>query len=570
MKPGSEKERVNNLLSYDILDSVEEDEYDHLTALVAELTHSPVALVSLIDKDRQWFKSCFGVSIKETPRNISFCAHTIHQSQMLIVEDMLKDERFKDNPLVTNEPHVRFYAGAPLINEEGFCLGTLCIVDFKAKTLTEVEKKHLSSLAKQVMKLLELRKSNVVIKKDYDKIKLLTSIHLEQKEKLEKALMAAEKATLMKSGFVANLSHEIRTPINGISGLLSLLEDSNLNEEQEDYVKTIRNASSTLLYIINDVLDFSKIESGKLDIENINIDFDGEMHYVSKTIKSEAEKKNIGFNFSNHVKLNNYLKGDPYRLKQIIFNLSSNAIKFTNKGAVSLELGGEEKDGKFILKGVFADSGIGMSQDQLDALFTPFTQADSSTTRRFGGTGLGLSIVKELVTLMNGTIEVISQIGVGTKFTFYVPFEITTTSISDQPENVQLSDLNNMPGRKIKVLVAEDNEVNQKVQKAILKKLGYEVKMVNNGREAVEAVRIENFDVILMDMQMPEMDGLTSTRMIRSEQYHTPIIALTANAVKEEKEKCLDAGMNDFVSKPFNTKILNDVILKLVKNKDAA
>ena len=566
--PDNETARLTQLVSYKLLDTASEEAYDNLATLAASIAGTPVSLISLIDKDRQWFKASYGLSgVSETPRDISFCAHAINQKEIFVVEDTTIDERFKDNPFVTGGLNVRFYAGVPLIDKEGFALGTMCAIGMKPQSLSELQISQLQILAQQVVKLMELKKATIIMQKDYVEIMALTKSNNEQKKKLELALVEANNANQVKSLFVANLSHEVRTPINGIAGVISLLEDSDLSPEIADYVKTIKGSCESLLHVVNDILDFSKIESGKLDIESINVDLTDEIESIIKTIGHNVRKKKLDFKATNDVDLKYYVKGDPYRMKQIFLNLANNAVKFTQAGSVEISFSLIEKENKQILKFCVKDSGIGIKREHLKNLFVPFTQADASTTRRFGGTGLGLSIVKQLTDLMNGTVIVHSIQNEGTTFFVEIPFEQTKVVISKKKIVNRLSSFNaSKESNGLKVLMAEDHEVNQAIQKSILEKMGYEVTVASTGVEVLNQLEKNNFNIILMDMQMPDMDGIDCTKKIREQArfISLPIIALTANTIKGDRERCIQAGMNHFISKPFNANLLNDMIMELL------
>jgi signal transduction histidine kinase/CheY-like chemotaxis protein/HPt (histidine-containing phosphotransfer) domain-containing protein len=566
--PLNETERLLQLLSYKILDTESEQEYDNLTQLAASIAGTPIALISLIDTDRQWFKSCYGFgNIEQTDRDIAFCAHAIHQPDILIIEDMLLDERFKNHPLVINDPKIRFYAGVPLIDSNGFALGTICTIDMNPKILNETQIQQLKMLGTQVIKLLELRKANIIIQNDYLEITELTKKTIAQQKELESALVVANSANEAKKSFVANLSHEIRTPINGISGIITLLDDSNPSPDQSEYLNLIKKSLSSLLYIVNDLLDFSKISSGSFDIEVIEMNLNEELNHIAKTIGHGVKKKNIDFTVENNINLKHYVKGDPHRLKQILLNLGNNSIKFTENGEIKLSFNLIEKKDSVVLQARISDSGIGISEKHLTKLFTPFTQADASTTRKYGGTGLGLSIVKQLTELMGGTVSAKSTLGQGTEFYLEIPFISTDVIIHKNKKTNNIFSINK-PNNGVKVLMAEDNDVNQKIQKTILEKMGYNVDVASTGFEVLEKLQKYSYHIVLMDMQMPEMDGIACTKKIRSIEslINLPIIALTANTIKGDKERCLNSGMNNFISKPFNAKTLNDMIIELVGN----
>lgn len=402
-----------------------------------------------------------------------------------------------------------------------------------------------------------------------DKEELVGSIgiHLditEQKMLEYELLEAREQAELSataKQSFLANMSHEIRTPMNAILGMSRELQKTMLNEQQKLFLNTINNAGEHLMVIINDILDISKIEAGKLSLENIGFRMHDVIKNTVQVMEHRASEKGLLLNYSVDENIAAVLKGDPYRLKQVLLNLLSNAVKFSEKGSVLIRcrLRAKHKKQQSIEISV-ADKGIGMDKEFLQNLFQSFVQEDRSVSRKFGGTGLGMTISKQLSELMGGTIEVASEKNAGTTITLVIPFY--TGEEADLPTGeICIEDKSILNGKKI--LLVEDNEVNRLVATTTLSHYGADIAEAVNGLEAVEALKHGMVDIILMDMQMPLMDGLEATRVIRSGISKTvPIIALTANAIQGESDKCFAAGMNDFISKPFEEESLVAMIAK--------
>lgn len=378
----------------------------------------------------------------------------------------------------------------------------------------------------------------------------------------EQESKAAEEASRAKSQFLAHMSHEIRTPLNGIIGVADLLNGTPLSEEQNNYVKTIRNSGEALLSIINDILDFSKIEAGKLDLENTSFSLPELCETIRSIFIAPLHTKGLAFEFNMTPQVPVYVASDPLRIKQILINLIGNAIKFTSKGKISLKLDAQTtQDQKIRLLMQVSDTGIGISPDQQHKLFAAFSQIDASTTRKYGGTGLGLQISLKLAELMGGNIELESEEGKGSCFSVHLLVDPGEEPTQQQQNNKVISI---KAPEDVRVLVAEDNPTNQMVVKAMLKKLGYDPVIVGNGAEAIESAHHQVFDIILMDCQMPVLDGFAATQQLRAEAKFTqlPIIALTAGATLEEQQQCFDAGMTDFLSKPITIDALQKGLAK--------
>ncbi|MBC7419954.1 MAG: response regulator [Bdellovibrio sp.] len=394
----------------------------------------------------------------------------------------------------------------------------------------------------------------------YDEIGQLAQSFNTMALTLKDSFQKIEAANNAKSLFLANVSHEIRTPISGILGMSGFMSETKLSPEQTGYLNIIKKSSDMLLILINDLLDLAKIESGKMSVEAISFSLNETLQDVYDCFYHQAEQKGIKLILSTPGLLNAVYLGDPFKIKQIIFNLVSNAIKFTDRGQVEIicEIKFNELKETGVLIGV-RDQGIGISSDKLESLFQDFVQVDASTRRKFGGTGLGLSLSKKLARLMGGELSVNSTLGEGSEFILELDLLRSTEEVVKAAEVIspETEDL----GVSFKILVAEDNQVNQLIIKKYLQKWQMDAFFVSNGQQVVsEMQQNPSYDLILMDCQMPEMDGFEAARLIKLNTPHVHIIALTANATSEDRKLCLNAGMDDFISKPIEPEQLYNLI----------
>lgn len=540
--PHNELERLAALKRYNILDTLPEHAFDDAIQLVSYICDVPIAHISFIDENRQWFKAEIGIGASEVPREISFCRYTIMDSEMTEIGDTYLNERFKDDPNVVDGFKVRFYAGIPLTTPDGYNIGTICAIDHVSKELNENQRNALSIIAKHVMNQLELRTKN---------------IELAAQKKI------VQRAVLAKDSFLANMSHEIRTPLNAIIGFSELLAQTNLDDVQRDYINSVQIAQENLLLIVNDILDLSKIESGHLTIDAQPFHLKHTLKHIYDLLKVKVPE-NVEFNLFLDADMPEIVVGDQGRLNQILVNLTGNALKFTEEGEVTVSVKKvEETNEHYSLRFSIKDTGIGIQEEKLKHIFERFTQAEESTTRRFGGTGLGLNIVKQLIELQNGTIQVKSKKGHGSEFFF-----VLTYKKAEYIETVTEPSSEYNPGR-LKILLCEDNALNQKLVRSVISNFGFELDIAENGEAGIAFLLKNKYDLILMDLQMPVKDGYQTTHYIRNELKLTiPIIAMTAHSLVGEQERCFKEGMNAYVPKPFKQAAFLDAI-KTVMSKDS-
>lgn len=403
-----------------------------------------------------------------------------------------------------------------------------------------------------------------------DELKKKNNVLMLQAKELRNAKKKAEEGAKTKADFLANMSHEIRTPMNAIMGMTHLIKNTELNFKQKDYVDKISKSSQHLLSLISDILDFSKIEAGKLKIEKTYFNLNDIVENLVNLFDSKCQTKDIKLSFHIDPYLSRNLCGDPLRLNQILINYVNNAVKFTEKGEILVRIE-KQRDIKndCIIKFEVEDTGIGMNQEQCSKLFQSFQQADTSITRKYGGTGLGLAISKKLASLMDGEVGVESEYGKGSRFWFTAKMGIVSLYNESMYLSPQLNSDSLRGIRDSRILLAEDNELNIQVIVELLEEKGFFIDVAENGEVAVDKINKNKYDLVLMDMQMPIMDGVTATKIIRNNSEHLslPIIAITANAMISDRDKCIEAGMNDYIVKPIEPDKVFTILLKWIPTK---
>lgn len=566
--PSDEVARLKALHDYAILDTRSEQDFDDLTQLAAHICGSPIALVSLVDKDRQWFKSRVGLDASETPRDLAFCAHAILHDEIFEVPNALEDDRFSDNPLVTSDPSIRFYAGAPLNSPSGHNIGTLCVIDRVPRNLSEAQRTALEALSRQVVTQLELRKNLMALKDAIDELDESKLSLTELNRELERKRVEAEAASLSKSNFLANMSHELRTPLNAIIGYSEMLEEEVVDLGQQDLapdLQKIRSSGIHLLELINDILDLSKIEAGRMSLHCEEFDLEATLNEICDTSQPLIGKNDNtlerDFALSSIV-----MFSDRTKIRQCIFNLLSNAAKFTKNGRIGIGARAIQSNGASRVKIIVEDSGIGMTEEQCAKIFDSFTQADESTTRNYGGTGLGLTITKRICEMMKGDISVVSTPGSGTKFTIDIPLRVeehtnepnvSTLGTVDTPEHSTRAELDDRPT----ILVIDDDPAARDLIRRHMISEGYQVTLAESGERGLELARRSKPDMITLDVMMPGMDGWEVLVRLKEDESLAAIPVVMVSMVSNQ-DIGFAIGASDYLTKPVSRERLVTVLRK--------
>lgn len=531
--PQNEEERLKKLKYYEVLDTLPEQEFDDLVQLASHICGTPIALVSLVDSDRQWFKASTGLDAQETPRNISFCGHAIHGEEVFEVENALEDARFSDNPLVSGSPDIRFYAGAPLITPEKLKIGTLCVIDQKAKSLSPEQKEHLKALSRVVVRQLEIRLHNRELK----------------------------KALNVKDRIMSTLAHELRNPLNGVMGITQTLLDSREHPAIQHELRIISECGDHLLNIVNDILEINRLNIQNYQFQKKPLDLKHEIEACLALMKTSFSHKKLLTEVNFDKNLPTHIEGDSLRIKQVLLNLLGNAFKFTPEGKVFVTVSYLPKEGNTeddLVRIVIKDTGIGINKTELKNIFLEFVQENEKISQNYGGSGLGLSIAKKLAVGMGGDIEVESEKGKGSSFSFTFKTKKAFIKANEAPN------IFNVP-ENYKILVVDDNDLNLKVIRRMLNRLGFSnVQAANSGEEAINEAQKTSFDLIFMDIYMPEMDGLEASQKLLKMNPNLNIVGLSANSGEVFGKRASEVGMKDYIEKPIQKEYLINALKKML------
>ena len=469
---------------------------------------------------------------------------SLNPNQLFKVGDVRETKFLRTDPFV-EEFGLRALVGYPIVND--IVRGSLCVAFGEEKEFSDTESRIISTLGKALS--LEFQRYNI-------------------EQSLIAAREDAEEASLAKSQFIANMSHEIRTPLNGIIGFTEMLVFEEEDEDRKMMLKMVEKSGNQLLDLLNDLLEYSRFEAGKIELEPADFDLCKMLIDIEDYFKPVANSKNLIFALETNCREKRIVVGDELKIRQVLINIINNAVKFTNEGFVKVNANIDGSGDELLLNVVVADSGVGISKEQFDDIFDEFKQLDFYLTKKNKGTGLGLTITKRLIDMMEGTINVESEPNKGSRF--FVSIPLTSGLLTKEELNMDTSgEQKGAELRKVKILLAEDNEANQFLIKALTKSKDWAITVVENGQEAVEAFKKDEFDLILMDVQMPLMNGYEATKTIREIEKEkgtrVPIIALTAYAMKSDKDMCIEAGMDDYISKPFKRQIFLDSIEKFLQ-----
>lgn len=527
--------RLAELHRLDVLDTPAEPAFDAITSIASSLYDVPIALISLIDASRQWWKSRCGLDGWGTPRELAFCDHAIRQSAVFIVEDAATHPRFRHNPLVTGEPHIRFYAGAPLVTSKGARIGTLCIIDRRTRPdIVAGDTAPLQQLARIVVDEFELRQAN---------------------SELAETRRRLEAANVAKTKFITTVSHEIRTPIFAISSLTELAFSKARSPEQKHYLGLLRSVNQTLLGLLDDVIDVARLDRGEMPQKMTVFDVRDVLDRMMNILQVRAELRGLPLVLHVGSDVPARLVGDELRLFQILVNLVNNAIKFTEEGSVHVSVHvTERRRGSVRLRIDVRDTGVGIPEDRLASIFRAWEGVGDEAEMPRGSAGIGLAVVSRFVKVLGGRIEVSSVVGRGSTFTVSADFGVEEAT-GDPLDPIAEGAAGGRPRLAgLRILLVEDSEIAREAVKALLESAGAVVAVAEDGAQAVRLATDPGsaFDVVVMDVGLPDIDGIEATRQIRQAlgPNAMPVIALSAHVSEVVARECLDAGFDAYLRKP--------------------
>ncbi|MCG6153804.1 hybrid sensor histidine kinase/response regulator [Leptospira bandrabouensis] len=530
--PKNETARLSALKGLEILDTPEEEMFDEITKLASMICNVPISLVSLIDETRQWFKSHHGLDTRETPRSLAFCSHAILGDELFVVPNAKLDPRFKNNPLVNEAPNVIFYAGIPLALDDHIKLGTLCVIDNKPRELNENQIQMLRLLGKQTIRLLQMRKAT---------------------ERLEIEKLSAERATAAKRDFIAAISHDIRNPLNSLLGMSEMIRETDLDPTILGYVDHIKNAGEVILHLVNDTIEISRLEENA-NVSNLEwFELYQCLHILDSFFKTETRRKQLEFKLQNFTNQNLLIHSDKRKIEKILWNLTANAVKFTNNGEITCSVSLETKtneNGLLLIE--VKDTGPGISPEVKDKLFQKYNQFVPEGCG-ISGSGLGLSIVKLSLEELEGTVKVESKLGEGSTFKVSIPIVWKLEEKNRNSSAAGVTNLNQLPkfSKQQKVLIADDNDLNRKVLKSYLKPFGFEIKETSNGLDTERELLNSLYDIAFLDIEMPGKHGTEIAKGISGKPNRPVLFACTGLCMPEEKEQILNSGFEYFMPKPY-------------------
>lgn len=555
----SEARRQATLDSLKILHTLPEDAYERIVRRVSEYFDTPGCLISFATHNQQWFKAKVGVTIETAPRESSFCQAALETDGVYVVHDATKNPRFAEHPFVVGEPGIRFYAGVALVFGEAQRIGTLCVIDTRPRVFGPAEAAALEDFAALVVDELRLRAQTLRLEAE-----------LQRQREAEQAALASQKA---RADFLAMVTHEVRAPLNAIAGAVSLMCQPGGAEPDAFAAEALRDSTEHLMRLLNEVLDLAKLEATGFTFNYEPFDLRRELRCAVASVKGQTSAKTVNLGLDIDASVPPAVMGDRTRIAQVLMNLLSNAIKFTAQGTVTVSASTRMRDDARIdLVISVTDTGIGMEAAAARKLFGNFEQVGADVRTRYGGTGLGLAICRKLVAGMGGKIDVTSAPGAGSTFTCTIPSVAANDAVSAPPNQSAPSTPACTFSRSDQlVLIADDDDVSRKIGQALLKRLGYRVEAVSNGRDALAALRTKPFDLAVLDINMPDLDGVSLARELQAQTEFgspVPLVALTGDARPLDDPRT--AVFDDYLLKPVSPEALDRAIVNVLSRRDCA